>query len=220
MKTQIETTNKKYTEEQFLRFIDLMTDQKFEFADGEIIPVQESEALDSSFVDYVLGNNFDETQITKLFIMATAKHDTIISNLHTILGIYARTAKKYAIYSQGTHVRIDITGRTRMPDILVVEKKDAKRNEQHQLLNPKLVMEVLSKSTQSKDKNEKLDEYQSIESLEEYVLISQDQHQVIRFSKIDEFHWNQEILRGLDKTLSLDSIDFVITLADIYADAE
>jgi Uma2 family endonuclease len=215
--TETDQTIKLYSETAFDLFISRLTDHRFELVAGQIVPVHETAALDSSLVDYVLSAEFDETQITKIFEMATAKHDKIISNLHILLGMYLRKDKNFVVYSQGTHIRIDITGSSRMPDIAVVSKKDEKRNALHQILNPTVLVEVLSKSTQAKDKNEKLDEYQTIESLEEYVLISQDQPQVTKFSKIDSWHWNQEILKGLDKVLHLQSIGFEISLQEIYA---
>jgi Uma2 family endonuclease len=215
--TETDQTIKLYSETAFDLFISRLTDHRFELVAGQIVPVHETAALDSSLVDYVLSAEFDETQITKIFEMATAKHDIIVSNLHGKLYMFSLQNKEIRIYSQGTHIRIDITGSSRMPDIAVVSKKDEKRNALHQILNPTVLVEVLSKSTQAKDKNEKLDEYQTIESLEEYVLISQDQPQVTKFSKIDSWHWNQEILKGLDKVLHLQSIGFEISLQEIYA---
>ncbi len=223
MKTSTENINSKpklYSIEEFDWFINKLTDARFELVAGQIIPIHETEALDSSFVDYVLSKEFDETQLNKLFEMATAKHDIIISNLHGKLYLFSLQDKKIRVYSQGSHVRIDLTSSSRMPDITVVDKKAEQRNAQHQILNPSLIVEVLSKSTQAKDKNEKLDEYQSIESLEEYVLISQEEYHVVKYGKIDSSHWNQEILKGLDKTLHLTSIGLSLDLQEIYAEVE
>jgi Uma2 family endonuclease len=72
--------------------------------------------------------------------------------------------QNYFIYSQGTDVYVPEADKGYKPDVVLVQK-DVEKRENHHILNPLATFEVLSKSTQAKDKTEKLDGYQSIESL-------------------------------------------------------
>ncbi|GAB4189775.1 MAG: hypothetical protein OHK0057_28280 [Thermoflexibacter sp.] len=211
---------KTYTEADFAKFIEKITEQKVEFADGQFIPVHGTQPLPADLVDYILSDDFDEKELTFPFPMATEKHDDITSTLHVIFGIFARQNKSLKIYSQGTLVYIPLNGKTRIPDVIVVDKSNNRRDELHRVLTPVVVVEVLSKSTQSKDKNEKLDDYQSIDSLQSYILISQDQPLVVAYSRLSENLWQQEILKGLDKLLSIQSISFQVSLKEIYEGVE
>ncbi|MEJ7665417.1 MAG: Uma2 family endonuclease [Hymenobacter sp.] len=81
------------------------------------------------------------------------------------------------------------------PDIVVTcgERKfeDGKRDV---LLNPQVIIEVLSKSTRLKDRNEKLASYFAQESLTDYVLVEQDAMHVEHYSRIDRENWNMRLL--------------------------
>ena len=145
-----------------------MPDAKFEFVNGHIIPLYEINPVEESFIDFVLSPGFDPQLISKVFEMPTQLHDLIVSNLHILLGILFKKTN-YRIYSQSSHVFIQWIEGSRIPDLVVVDKKSEKRNKMHQILNPVLMIEVLSKSTQNIDKSVKLEEYQSLDTLEEYL---------------------------------------------------
>lgn len=214
MLTKVAT--KTYTEADFAKFIEKIIEQKVEFAGGEFIPVHDTKPLPSDLVDYILSDDFDEKELTFQFPMATEKHDDITSNIHTIFGILARKNQTMKVYSQGTLIYIHLNGKTRIPDVVIVAKNNNYRDELHRVFTPLVAIEVLSKSTQAKDKTEKLEEYQSIDSLQSYVLISQDKPQAVIYSRIEEDLWQQQILKGLDKEMKIESIDSQISLKEIY----
>jgi Uma2 family endonuclease len=83
------------------------------------------------------------------------------------------------------------------------------------LLNPALVVEVLSPSTEAYDRGEKFLHYRGIESLQEYVLVAQDRVLVERFVRAGEF-WTLSTLRDLDAPLELTSVGCEIPLREIY----
>jgi Uma2 family endonuclease len=207
---------KTYTEADYAKLVERLTEQKVEFANGQMVPTHGSEPIPAEVVDYILSDDFDENELTYPFPMATENHDDIISNLHALLGASARQAQTFKVYSQGTQVYIPLTGKTRTPDVLVVEKSRPQRDGQHRVLFPLLVVEVLSKSTQAKDKLDKLEEYQSLASLQHYVLIWQDQPLAVVHTRLGEDLWQQQILKGLDKAIDLNGLNLRLALTEVY----
>ncbi len=85
------------------------------------------------------------------------------------------------------------------------------------LLNPTVVFEVLSPSTEAYDRGEKSLRYRNeIESLRDFVLVAQDRPRVEHFSRQPDGTWSRAEVCGLDGVLSLPSIDCRIRLADVY----
>lgn len=82
--------------------------------------------------------------------------------------------------------------------------------------NPTLLVEVLSKSTESYDRGKKFDHYRTIDSLREYVLIAQDEPMIQTFLRNDDGTWTLRVASGLDQRISLTSIDCELRLADVY----
>ncbi len=206
-------THRTYTMEEYVEFAERMNDfGNFERVNGEIVPVHGNDPVDDSLIEYVLRRDFDEKQITTHFDMPTQTHDDIIANLIGLLII----ENHLRIYGQKTSVFIPATGNAREPDVLIVDKKSQQRNASHQVLNPLVLIEVLSKSTAAKDKSDKLEEYQTIESLQEYMIVWQNTPKVVVYRKIGANKWEQEILSGLEHTAQLTSLNISIPLKDIY----
>ena len=84
------------------------------------------------------------------------------------------------------------------------------------LLNPILISEVLSPSTEAYDRGFKFAQYQQIESLQEYVLISQQEPRVERFRRQMAGEWLFSTHAGMDASCPLDCLDTTIPLAEIY----
>ncbi len=83
------------------------------------------------------------------------------------------------------------------------------------LVNPTLIIEVLSSSTENYDRGEKFKAYKSIESLREYVLVSQSKKFVTLYTKHNEKFWFQsEYVKG--ETLKLESLDCELSVNEIY----
>jgi Uma2 family endonuclease len=85
------------------------------------------------------------------------------------------------------------------------------------LLNPALIVEVLSPSTERVDRGMKFDCYRAIESLHAYVLISQDEPRVELYSRQSDGSWRYDVATGLQAILPLDTIGCEIRLAEAYA---
>jgi len=85
------------------------------------------------------------------------------------------------------------------------------------LTNPVVVFEVLSASTESADRGRKLQAYRAIETLQEYLLVSQTQPQITHYVKQDNGEWFSYDIADLTAAISLNSIGCSLLLGDIYA---
>ncbi|TAH52803.1 MAG: Uma2 family endonuclease [Chloroflexota bacterium] len=102
------------------------------------------------------------------------------------------------------------------PDVLVVcGKLDVEPKRDDTVRNPTLIIEVLSRSTQSFDKSEKFELYRSIPSMQEYVMIDQKRVYVEHYRKKGRF-WVMETLSDLKESLELASLGVTITVAVLY----
>lgn len=104
------------------------------------------------------------------------------------------------------------------PDILVVcGEREFHDSHKDIVLNPKVIVEVLSKSTEAFDRGEKFTRLQQYNpTLTDYILISQDKPQVEHFQRKSEGGWGYDIHAGLDAVASIDSIKCTLKLADVY----
>jgi len=98
-----------------------------------------------------------------------------------------------------------VCGETRFPD----DEKDV-------ILNPVMIVEVLSESTAAYDRGKKFLSYQQIESLREYLLISQDEEIIEHYVRQSNDTRLYAKAIGLEETLVLPSIECKVTLRDIY----
>jgi len=87
------------------------------------------------------------------------------------------------------------------------------------LVNPVIVFEILSESTVALDRGRKFLAYQTIESLQEYVLVSQDEHLIEHYRR-DEGQWLYTVARGLEATLPLPAAGCELPLREIYYQVE
>jgi len=124
-------------------------------------------------------------------------------------------------YSNDMKVRTSYSGLYAYPDLIVVcgepvfldDKTDV-------LLNPKVIFEVLSPSTETYDRTEKFFRYQMLESFTDYVLIAQAEPRVEHFARHPNTGWVFNYVKGLDTSLRIDSIDCTLELARIYSGIE
>jgi Uma2 family endonuclease len=188
---------------------------RFEYVRGEIFPVQGGEPLPKHYLESILYKDFPHHLTEIETPMATKRHDKIIANLQRFLS-FRTMDSDIVLYSQGTYVYIELKGTVRIPDLAAAKESTEKRNKKHQLLNPRTLFEIFSKSTQKIDETEKLEEYKSIASVEEYVMIAQDTPHVSVHRRVNNTDWGQENLNNLSDTLYLQSMETSISLSEIY----
>lgn len=107
------------------------------------------------------------------------------------------------------------------PDvILVCGERKFYNNKRNAIENPILLVEVLSNSTEAKDRGEKFRAYRTLESLKEYLLVAQDKTVVEQFVKQDDGSWKLWATIGMDSTINLFSVNIELKFGDIYENVE
>jgi len=147
---------------------------------------------------------------------ASRRHVLIVTNVVRCLG--NRLADRPCeVYSSEMRVKVSPTGLYTYPDLAVVcgdpRFEDA---EVDTLLNPQVVIEVLSKSTKDYDLGDKFDHYRAVESVTSYVLIAQDARRVEHRSRQADGKWAVATYDGADAAVPLKSIDCTLPLSEIY----
>lgn len=150
---------------------------------------------------------------------ASVPHNIIASNLNAL---YRNALKGSPCRPLGSDMKVR-TPASRLftyPDLTIVcGQLELHDEEKDVLLNPTVIIEILSPSTEKWDRGGKFARYQSIPSLQDYVLVSQEIPRVERFSRNGE-EWTLANSIGLDATLRLPSVGVEVGLADIYEDVE
>jgi len=154
----------------------------------------------------------------ELFAMAggSEAHALISHNVDVRLGVQI-LERSCRVYGSDMRVKVEATGLHTYPDLSALcgpsEFASASRTT---LLNPSLIVEVLSKSTQGYDKSEKFKQYRKIPSLRDYLMISQHGVYVEHYSKQPDGYWRLESYEALEDTFTLESIGCVLTLEVVY----
>lgn len=150
---------------------------------------------------------------------AVESHTAIITNAVLVLGTQLR-GRPCRAYPIDMRVKISETGLYTYPDLVVVcGERRFQDNRRDTLLNPTLIIEVLSSATEAYDRGEKFAHYRRLESLQEYLLVAQDRRRVERFLRQGS-DWILTEVRGEEGVLNLPSIGCALALADIYEGVE
>jgi Uma2 family endonuclease len=154
------------------------------------------------------------------FIIAMAgtspDHNTIALNLASETRAQFR-GRPCNVYMSDVRLRVSATGLYTYPDVMAVCGGALfMEGDLETLLNPTMIAEVLSKSSEAYVRGDKFDDYRTLTSLREYVLVAQDKVLVERFTRQGD-EWLHTEFRDLDETLVLESIGCAIPLREIYA---
>ena len=177
--------------EQYLEFQEVRTDVKFEWVDGEAIEMAGG----------------------------TEQHASVGGNIYGLLWTAMRRRHGKA-YNSELRTRTG-AGTSRYPDSSVVlgESRFVRHPEDKRLdlLNPTVVVEVLSESTADTDEREKLVEYASSESVTDYILADSREMRVVHRTRTGpEAAWDAVTLTDPADVLALPAVGFSATLAEIY----
>jgi Uma2 family endonuclease len=117
-----------------------------------------------------------------------------------------------------SNARVNVGAAYLYPDLSVVCGKAEYLDDGQldNLINPIVIFEVLSKSTEADDRGEKFARYQRITTLMSYVLISQNKPKVEVFQRLEDPSWRLTAFEGLDATVDIPGINCILALRDIY----
>ena len=179
--------SKSYTPEEYLE-LERQADVRHEFLDGEI---------------YAMAGG-------------SKRHNGISVNVIRLLGNQL-LEDDCSVYGSDMRVKITSTGKYTYPDVVAVCGEEFFEDESEDtLLNPMLIVEVLSKSTEAYDRGGKFEYYQTISTFSEYVLIAQEPFRVEQFVRKDKNVWTYFEFRKPDEVVKLNSINCKLLLKDIY----
>ncbi len=150
------------------------------------------------------------------FAGGSERHNLIVANIIITLGAQLK-GRPCKVYSSDLKVRTPNSKRFFYPDVSVicgeVEFADDKRDF---ILNPTLIVEVSSESTAAFDRGKKFLSYQQISSLQDYLLVSQDEILVEGYARQGSDRWLYTKVTGLEGRFTLSSIEFDLVLRDVY----
>jgi Uma2 family endonuclease len=181
------TEKKYYLPEEYLE-LEIVSEVRHEYIDGEIITMTGG----------------------------TPNHNQIAGNFYAPLH-FAVKGKPYQLFVTDQRLWISKRRIYTYPDVMVValplQFQEGRRDT---ITSPLIIVEVLSKSTRNYDKDEKFAAYRTLPSFQEYILIDQDKIQVEQYSKTVDRKWLFSEYEDPNNILSLTSLPFEISLADIY----
>ncbi len=159
--------------------------------------------------EYVNGEIFAMTG-------ASRRHNLIVAN---ILGELRQQlkGKPCEVYPSEMRVKAPASRSYVYPDVVAVCSEPRFEDDQFDtLLNPTLVVEVLSKSTESYNRLAKSAFYRTIESLVEYLLVAQEEYRVEQYVRQADGRWLLSDVSSLDSVVELNSIGCTLALHDLY----
>lgn len=147
---------------------------------------------------------------------ASREHNLIVWNLAGALHPQLR-GRSCEAYVGDMRVHIPATGLYTYPDLAVVcGEPRFEDGELDTLLNPTLLAEVLSLTSEGYDRGRKAAHYRTLDSLREYLLVSQEEIRVELFTRQEDGHWLLSEASRLEETVALGSIGCTLLLADVY----
>ena len=156
----------------------------------------------------------------QIYAMAgtTDTHNTIALNLALLIRNHFR-GSDCRVYFADIKVRLEKRNRFYYPDIMVTcDPKDRETSTYKSF--PKLIIEVLSESTEAFDRGDKFNDYQTIDTLEEYVLLNSKHYRVETFCRNEKGLWVLQSYTPDRQTFELQSINLTASFTDLYQDVE
>ena len=147
---------------------------------------------------------------------ATREHNLIVGNLVREVGNGLKGGK-CEVYPSDMRVKISATGLYTYPDVTVICGGPEFEDEQGDtLLNPTVLFEVLSDSTEAYDRGTKAAHYRRLPSVKEYVFIAQDRPLVERYVRQADGGWTLREVTCVDQNVDLDGIPVRLPMSEIY----
>lgn len=153
----------------------------------------------------------------RVFVMsgASERHNLIAGNLQGLIWSQLR-GRPCRVYANDMRVKVAPTGMYTYPDIVALcDRPQLEDAHGDTLLNPAVIVEVLSDSTEAYDRGEKFAHYRRLETLREYVLVAQNKVRVEHYRREGEA-WVLSEVSDPEGTLHLPSIDCRVSVAAIY----
>jgi Uma2 family endonuclease len=177
--------------------------------------------------DYITPQEYIEMEIAsdvkheyfdgEVFAMAgaTASHNRVAMSLSARLTMQLE-ATPCEPFGSDQRVKVEATGIRTYPDLSIACEPRFENEKELDLLNPRVIFEVLSPGTAAYDRGEKFRHYRQIPSLQEYILIETERAHIEQFIRQENGGWLMLEYDGLDKTLQLSSVPCTLELREVY----
>lgn len=188
------------TPEEYLA-IERAAETKSEYLNGEMFPMEA----------------WRNRQGASAMTGASRRHNLIAGNI--LASLHKQLVDRSCeVYPSDMRVHVPATGLYTYPDVSVV-CGETKLQDNHfdTLLNPVVIVEVLSDSTEAFDRGKKFEHYQQIESLKEYLLVSQEPYRVEQFVRQSGSQWLYSEAHRVEDVVKLGSVNCELSLKDVYA---
>jgi len=185
---------RRYTVEEYFA-LEEQSDIRHEYYRGEIFPMD--------------GFETPEAMAGATFAHNTIKQNCVMALRQGLRGSGCR------VYDENVRLSIADDAHFTYPDVLVT-CHPTDQTETRTVRHPGLIIEVLSGSTEARDRGWKFQQYQRLPDLQQYVLIAQNQVLVESFTRTDHGTWELTTLRQLTDTLELTTLGLQVSLASIY----
>ncbi|MDZ4872340.1 MAG: hypothetical protein CLLPBCKN_001728 [Chroococcidiopsis cubana SAG 39.79] len=183
----MQITERYYTQDEYLA-LEEIAKFKSEYINGEIIPM----------------------------VGGTTNHNRLALNLSTGLN-FAFRQQDYEVFMGDVRLWIPDKNIYTYPDVMIIAgKPEYYNNRNDTVTNPIVIAEILSKSTQSRDRQAKFEDYKTIASFQEYILIDQTKINVMQYVKTGRKRWEIREYDIEDEMIALHSVLFQISLEDLY----
>ena len=150
---------------------------------------------------------------------ASTEHNLITGNLHGEIRSQLK-GRPCMVFMSDMRLCVSRTGLYTYPDVMAAcGERQYLDAEVDTLLNPTMIVEVLSTTTESYDRGRKFGHYRQLASLKEYVMVAQDEVKVERYTRRGD-DWVLSVFTSLDDKLRLTSIDCEAPLREIYDKVE
>ncbi|MEG4496794.1 Uma2 family endonuclease [Microcoleus sp. F10-C6] len=161
-------------------------------------------------------NEYRDGEIVKM-TGGSINHSRIIRNLSRVLGNLLE-GQPYELFHNDLRLWIPRYRRGTYPDVMVIEGEPVfTEGRSDEILNPMLIVEVLSKSTKDFDREDKFRFYRSIPEFREYVLVNQSEFLVAQYIKTESNEWLFREYEGETATVSFASLRVQMSMSEIYA---
>jgi Uma2 family endonuclease len=147
---------------------------------------------------------------------SSPEHGVVVLNIGAKLHGLLR-GKPCRPYVNDIRLQVHRKGNFRYPDVIVACNPEFSQSKPQALLNPLVIIEVMSGSTSDIDKTDKVREYLAIESVRQYVLIDQAHPEVTSIDRTDvKSDWRFRMVDGIESVLTIPVLSIELNLSDIY----
>lgn len=154
----------------------------------------------------------------EMFALAGASyvHNRITRNISKALGLQLK-GKVCEEFQSDLKIKEKISGLFTYPDVVVIRgEPEFYDDEKDVVVNPAVIMEVLSKSTETYDRGFKFELYRRIEALKDYFMVSQDKISIEYYTRNDDDSWTLKEFKKINQNIEIKSIGCILELKDVY----